>query len=229
MPPLLNFRREHIERRTIDPLRSPEDRHGNNRQREEKGFGTPKNRGDGKRGRSDEGKAGKRKGVIEELEKERKKKEQELEGEKAQIKKVEAKLHEVKTNKEYQAILKETEAARAENDKTEEEIIVLMERTEELKKDYQSATESTEQEGKRGTGRSQGAGKRDKDGRRHRRKAQAGEGKTAGRREPGPEGAIQHPHRKKGRPRRRECQERDMSRVLHEYPAPAFYRGDEEQ
>jgi predicted nucleic acid-binding Zn-ribbon protein len=36
-------------------------------------------------------------------------------------------------------MLKETEAARAENDKTEEHIIVLMEKTEELKKDYQSA------------------------------------------------------------------------------------------
>ena len=48
-------------------------------------------------------------------------------------------------------------------------------------------------------------------------------------REPGPQGAIQYPHRKKGRSRRRECQERDMSRVLHEYPASAFHRGDEEQ
>jgi predicted nucleic acid-binding Zn-ribbon protein len=76
--------------------------------------------------------------VIEELEKERRKKEQELETEKTKIMKVEAKLHEVKTNKEYQAILKETETARAENEKIEEDIISLMERTEELKKDYQS-------------------------------------------------------------------------------------------
>ena len=42
---------------------------------------------------------------------------------KTKIKKVEAKLHEVKTNKEYQAILKETETAKAENDKIEEDII----------------------------------------------------------------------------------------------------------
>ncbi len=81
----------------------------------------------------------KEKEVIDELEKERRKKEQELESEKAQIKKVETKLHEVKTNKEYQAILKEIEAARSANDKTEEDIIVLMERIEELKKDYQSS------------------------------------------------------------------------------------------
>ena len=81
----------------------------------------------------------KEKEVIEELEKERRKKEQELEAEKAQVKKVEAKLHEVKTNKEYQAILKEIETARAANDKTEEEVILLMERVEEMKKDYQSS------------------------------------------------------------------------------------------
>ena len=66
-------------------------------------------------------------------------KEQELEGEKAQVKKVETKLTEVKTNKEYQAMLKEIEAARAGNDKTEEEVLVLLERVEELKKDYQTA------------------------------------------------------------------------------------------
>ena len=81
----------------------------------------------------------KEKEIIEEIEKERRKKEQELEAEKAQVKKVETKLYEVKTNKEYQAILKEIETARAANDKTEEEIILLMERVEELKKDYQSA------------------------------------------------------------------------------------------
>ncbi len=84
-------------------------------------------------------KLAKQKEIIDELEKERRSKEQELEGEKAQSKKVETKLTEVKTNKEYQAILKEIEAARASNDKTEEEILVLLERVEELKKDYQTA------------------------------------------------------------------------------------------
>ena len=81
----------------------------------------------------------KEKEIIDELEKERRKKEIELEGERAQVKKVEAKLHEVKTNKEYQAILKEIEAARTANDKTEEDIILLMERIEELKKDNQAS------------------------------------------------------------------------------------------
>ncbi|OPY65458.1 MAG: putative zinc ribbon domain protein [Syntrophorhabdaceae bacterium PtaU1.Bin034] len=80
--------------------------------------------------------------IIEELEKERRKKEQELETEKAQIKKAESKLYEVKTNKEYQAMLKEIETARGTNDKTEEDIILLMERIEELKKDYQSSSKA---------------------------------------------------------------------------------------
>jgi hypothetical protein len=90
------------------------------------------------------GKIAREKEVIEELEKERRKKEQELETEKAQVKKSEAKLAEVKTNKEYQAMLKEIEAARAANDKTEEAVLVLLERIEELKKDYQTAVKDLE-------------------------------------------------------------------------------------
>jgi uncharacterized protein len=77
--------------------------------------------------------------IVEELEKERRKKEQELEGEKAQVKKVETKLYEVKTNKEYQAILKEIELAKTNNEKTEEEILVLLDRVEELKKDLDTS------------------------------------------------------------------------------------------
>jgi uncharacterized protein len=75
------------------------------------------------------------KGVIEELEKERRKKELELESEKVQVKKAETKLYEVKTNKEYQAILKEIETARTNNERTEEEILILLDRIEEIKKD----------------------------------------------------------------------------------------------
>ena len=59
--------------------------------------------------------------------------------EKERIKKVQSKLYEIKTNKEYQAVLKETEAAQAANDKTEEEIILLLERIEELRKDYDAS------------------------------------------------------------------------------------------
>lgn len=77
--------------------------------------------------------------VVEELEKDRRKKEKEIEAEKEKVRKSESKLYEVKTNKEYQALLKEIEAAKEDNDKTEEEVLVLMERIEELKKDVDTA------------------------------------------------------------------------------------------
>ncbi len=77
----------------------------------------------------------KEKEIIEELEKERRKKEKELDAEKEKIKKFESKLYEVKTNKEYQALLKEIETAKETNDKTEEDILTLMEKIEELKND----------------------------------------------------------------------------------------------
>lgn len=81
----------------------------------------------------------KEKGMIEELEKERKRKEKELDVEKEKIKKFESRLYEVKTNKEYQALLKEIEGTKETNDKTEEEIIIIMEKVEELKKDFESS------------------------------------------------------------------------------------------
>ncbi|MCX7857003.1 MAG: C4-type zinc ribbon domain-containing protein [Deltaproteobacteria bacterium] len=82
--------------------------------------------------------------VIEELEKERRRKERELEEEKDKIKKKESKLFEVKTNKEYQALLKEIETAKEAVDKLEEDIIVLMDRIEDLKKDYQASIKHLE-------------------------------------------------------------------------------------
>jgi predicted nucleic acid-binding Zn-ribbon protein len=78
--------------------------------------------------------------LIDELEKERRRKEKELEAEKDKVKKLEARLYEVKTNKEYQALLKEIETLKVGSDKTEEDVILLMDQVEELRKDYQSAT-----------------------------------------------------------------------------------------
>ena len=86
-------------------------------------------------------KTDKEKEIIEELEKEKRKKEKELEVDKDKIKKLEAKLYEVKTNKEYQAMLKEIETAKQTNDKTEEDILVLMDKVEDLKKDFVVSTE----------------------------------------------------------------------------------------
>ena len=59
-------------------------------------------------------------------------KEKELEYQAAQRKKLEAKLYEVKTNKEYSAVLAEIEGAKVEKDRLEEEILGLMELQERL-------------------------------------------------------------------------------------------------
>jgi uncharacterized protein len=78
----------------------------------------------------------KEKMIAQELEKEKIKKEKDLELEKEKIKKFESKLHDIKTNKEYQALLKEIETVKEANDRNEEEVLVLMDKIEELKKDY---------------------------------------------------------------------------------------------
>ncbi len=85
-------------------------------------------------------KVSKEKEILEEFEKERKRKEKELELEKEKIKKFESRLYEVKTNKEYQALLKEIETAKQANDKEEEEIIEIMVKIEDLKKDFESTS-----------------------------------------------------------------------------------------
>jgi uncharacterized protein len=59
-------------------------------------------------------------------------KEKELEYQGAQRKKLEAKLYEVKTNKEYSAALAEIEGAKVEKNRLEEEILALMELQERL-------------------------------------------------------------------------------------------------
>lgn len=85
-------------------------------------------------------KVSKEKEILEELEKERRKKEKELEAEKEKVKKLESKLYEVKTNKEYQALLNEIETAKKTNDREEEEIIEIMEKTEGLRKDFEETS-----------------------------------------------------------------------------------------
>jgi predicted nucleic acid-binding Zn-ribbon protein len=82
----------------------------------------------------------KQKEIVDELEKERRKKEKELEVDKDKIKKLEVRLYDVKTNKEYQALLKEIEAAKEANARTEEDVLVLMDKVEDLKKDHDGST-----------------------------------------------------------------------------------------
>jgi hypothetical protein len=81
----------------------------------------------------------KEKEIAKELEKEKSKKEKDLDIEKEKIKKFESKLHDIKTNKEYQALLKEIETVKEANGRTEEEVLVLMDKIEELKKDYEAS------------------------------------------------------------------------------------------
>jgi hypothetical protein len=70
---------------------------------------------------------------IEELENERRKKEGELDGEQARIKKSQLRLLEIKTNKEYQALLKEIDWAKEANDRREEDVILIMDQIDESK------------------------------------------------------------------------------------------------
>jgi predicted nucleic acid-binding Zn-ribbon protein len=83
---------------------------------------------------------------IEEFEKERLKKEGELEQENERIKRSQLKLLEIKTNKEYQALLQEIEGGKERNGQREEEIIKLLEEIDQLKSNYTDTVEKTQKE-----------------------------------------------------------------------------------
>ena len=73
---------------------------------------------------------------IELLEKERRQKEGDLELEQERMKRAQSKLYEVKTNKEYQALLAEIEALKEINSQREIEILEIMDEIDELKREY---------------------------------------------------------------------------------------------
>ena len=77
----------------------------------------------------------KEKEKIESLEKTRRQKEGDLNLEQEKIKKAEGRMSEVKTNKEYQAMLSEIDAIKEANSRIEEEILQVMDEIDELKKD----------------------------------------------------------------------------------------------
>jgi predicted nucleic acid-binding Zn-ribbon protein len=77
----------------------------------------------------------KEKGKIESLEKIRRQKEGHLNMEQEKIKRAEGRMFEVKTNKEYQALLSEIDAIKEANSRMEEEILQVMDEIDELKKD----------------------------------------------------------------------------------------------
>jgi predicted nucleic acid-binding Zn-ribbon protein len=66
-------------------------------------------------------------------------KEKDLEYQATQRKKLEAKLYEVKTNKEYSAVLAEIESAKVEKGRIEEEVLALMEAQERLTREIAEA------------------------------------------------------------------------------------------
>ena len=74
------------------------------------------------------------KAELDRLQKERRQKEKELEEEVDRVKKTEARVFEIKTNKEYQAVLKELENVKKFNRQREEEILGILERFEEMQK-----------------------------------------------------------------------------------------------
>ena len=86
---------------------------------------------------------------IEDIEKKRISMEGELELENERIKHSQLKLLEIKTNKEYQALLKEIEIGKEHNSQREEEIIRLLDEIDQLKADYVHTVERAHKE--RGT------------------------------------------------------------------------------
>ena len=87
------------------------------------------------------------KAEMEKLGKERRHKEKDLEEETDKVKKAESKVFEIKTNKEYQAVLKEIESAKKFNRQREEEILEILEKLEQGQKRITGAEK--ELEGKR--------------------------------------------------------------------------------
>ncbi len=78
----------------------------------------------------------KKKEKIELLEKERRQKEGDLELEQERIKRAQSKLYDIKTNKEYQALLTEIETLKEVDSQREIEILEIMDEIDELKKEY---------------------------------------------------------------------------------------------
>jgi predicted nucleic acid-binding Zn-ribbon protein len=75
------------------------------------------------------------KAALEEINKERKNKERDLQASEEKVSKLKNRLTELKTNKEYQAHLAEIESAKSEIGKIEEDLLLLMERGDALKKE----------------------------------------------------------------------------------------------
>ncbi len=89
-----------------------------------------------------------RQAELERLQKDRRQREKELEEEVERVKKAEARVFEIKTNKEYQAVMKEIEGAKKLNRQREEEILATLERFEEAQKQLKDAEKNLEEKKK---------------------------------------------------------------------------------
>lgn len=83
---------------------------------------------------------------LEELKLRRRKKERDLEVEVEKVKKSQSRLYEAKTNKEYQALLKEIESVKETIGTLEEEILLLMEKTDAAMADLNAREEAFREE-----------------------------------------------------------------------------------
>ena len=72
--------------------------------------------------------------ILEELNKDHKEREDKLKRGLENLKKTRERLSEVKTNKEYQAMLKEIEVTEAKNSTMEDELLIIMEKLDQIKK-----------------------------------------------------------------------------------------------
>jgi len=88
------------------------------------------------------------KAEMEKLGKGRRQKEKDLEEETDKVKKAESKVFEIKTNKEYQAVLKEIESAKKLNRQREEEILEILEKLEQGQKRITGAEKELEEKRK---------------------------------------------------------------------------------
>jgi len=81
---------------------------------------------------------------LDKLSKERRQKEQELENMEEQIRRMKAKTGAIKTNKEYQAYLKEIASSEEEKSKYEEEVLIAMEAIDTLKEQLSAENKELE-------------------------------------------------------------------------------------
>jgi predicted nucleic acid-binding Zn-ribbon protein len=92
---------------------------------------------------------------FEELQSRRRKRERDLEIGVEKVKKSQSRQIEIKTNKEYQALLKEIEQAKEANGALEEEILMLMEEMDECARDLQRKEKEVQQAGEKHLSRRQ--------------------------------------------------------------------------